>query len=588
MPYKNEDKMTADHQEAPANGARINQNPGRFPWLKTYPPDVDWPAPLRPLALPAMLEKTASEFAGLACTYFLGATLSYGHLAMLVDRVAAGLQRRGVGKGVNVGIFLPNTPTFIIFYYGILKAGGTVVNFNPLYTVEEITRQARDARLHMMVTLDLAALFPKVEALLANGAVSSAVVCRFADLLPAVKSILFRLFKRKEIVDWRKSPQSRDIIAYRDLIDNEGKPESVTIDAENDVAVLQYTGGTTGIPKGAMLTHANLSINTQQNILWATDLTQGEERVMGILPLFHVFAMTTVMNFAIAKAATIVLMPRFDLKGALQLIRKMRPTLMPGVPTLYNALMNAPDLAPGDLASLKFCVSGGAALPIEIKRGFEKVSGCKLVEGYGLSETSPSATANPVSGKNKEGSIGIPLPGTRISIRSLNDPSEELALGENGEICIAGPQVMKGYWQRPKETADAMVGEFLRTGDVGYMDVEGYTFIVDRIKDIIICSGFNVYPRVVEEAIYQYPGVEEVTVVGIPDNYRGEAPKAFIRLRSGVKATKEEILKFLEPKLSQIEMPSEIEFWDELPKTLIGKLSKKELRAETSADGAEN
>jgi long-chain acyl-CoA synthetase len=250
--------------------------------------------------------------------------------------------------------------------------------------------------------------------------------------------------------------------------------------------------------------------------------------------------------------------------------------------------MNATDLKPGDLASLKFCVSGGAPLPIEIKRGFEKASGCHLVEGYGLSETSPSATANPIAGTNKEGSIGIPLPGTRVSIRSLDDPAQEVSLGENGEICIAGPQVMKGYWQRPKETADVMMGEFLRTGDVGYMDVEGYTFIVDRIKDIIICSGFNVYPRVVEEAIYQYPGVEEVTVVGVPDTYRGEAPKAFVKLKTGTTATKQDILKFLEPKLSKIEMPSEIEFRDVLPKTMIGKLSKKELRAEMGNNGAKS
>jgi long-chain acyl-CoA synthetase len=256
---------------------------------------------------------------------------------------------------------------------------------------------------------------------------------------------------------------------------------------------------------------------------------------------------------------------------------------MPGVPTLYNALMTSKGLREGDLASLKFCISGGAPLPIEIKRGVEAASGSALVEGYGLSETSPVATCNPVSGASKEGSIGIPLPGTRISIRSLENPAKEVMLGENGEICIAGPQVMKGYWQRPKETADVMVGEFLRTGDVGFMDTEGYTFIVDRIKDMIISSGFNVYPRKNEDALYEFQGVEEVTVVGIPDNYRGEAPKAFIKMRPGVTATKEDVLRFLEPKLSKIEMPAQIEFRDELPKTLIGKLSKKELRAEMKA-----
>ncbi len=581
--------MTADHQEAFANGVQLGPTgQGRYPWLKTYPKEVDWRAPLKPMPLPALLETTAKQFGGKDCTYFLGKSLTYAEVNALADRVAAGLQQRGVRKGVNVGLFLPNSPTFVIFYYGILKAGGTVVNFNPLYTVEEITRQAQDARLQMMVTLDLAALFPKVDALLTNGTISAAVVCPFSELLPGGKSILFKLFKRKDLADWRKSPNSGRIIAYRTLIENDGKPDKITIDPKDDVAVLQYTGGTTGIPKGAMLTHANLSINAQQNVLWAPELVQGEERVMGILPFFHVFAMTTVMNFAIAKAATMLLLPRFEVSDALKLVRNKKATFLPGVPTLYTALMNAPQLKPGDLTSLKYCISGGAPLPMEVKRGFEKASGCSLVEGYGLSESSPTATCNPVSGKSKECSIGIPMPGTRISIRSLDDPAQELPLGENGEICIAGPQVMKGYWQRPKETADVMVGEFLRTGDVGYMDVEGYTFIVDRIKDIIICSGFNVYPRVVEEAIHEFPGVEEVTVIGIPDKYRGQAPKAFVKLKRDVTATKEEVFKFLEAKLSKIEMPSEIEFRDVLPKTMIGKLSKKELRAEREPDGSES
>ncbi len=580
--------MDPNRGEALANGVERAQAPVRYPWLKTYPANVDWYAPLHAVPLQSLLEKTAAEYGNRDCCNFLGKTLTYSEIDALAKRVAEGLQKRGVGKGVSVGLFLPNTPTFIIFYYGILKAGGTVVNFNPLYTVEELAHQARDAKVQIMVTLDLAALFPKVEALLANGAVPSAVICPFAPLLPGVKSLLFRLLKKKDLAAWRTSPQSAKLIAYDELIDNSGKPKPVAVDPVNDVAVLQYTGGTTGIPKGAMLTHANLSINTHQSVLWGPDLVQGGERVMGILPFFHVFAMTSVMNLGVAKAATIILVPRFELIEGLKLIRKVKPTVMPGVPTLYNALMNAKSLKPGDLSSLKFCVSGGAPLPIEIKRGFEKISGCALVEGYGLSETSPTATCNPVSGVSKEGSIGIPVPGTRISIRSLEDPTREVPLGENGEICIAGPQVMKGYWQRPMETADVMVGEFLRTGDVGFMDVEGYTFIVDRIKDLIICSGFNVYPRVIEEAIYQFPGVEEVTVLGIPDNYRGEAPKAFIKLKDGVTATKADVLKFLEPKLSKIEMPSEIEFRSELPKTMIGKLSKKELRAEMKANGVKS
>lgn len=573
--------MDPQRNEAPASGAE----PVRYPWLKTYPKNVNWTAPLQGISVQSMLEKTAADHGDRACCDFLGNTFTYAEIDHLANRVAVGLQNRGVRKGVNVGLLLPNSPTFIIFYYGILKAGGTVVNFNPLYTPDELAHQARDARLSLMVTLDLAALFPKAEALIAKGAVNAVVVAPFAALLPGVKSVLFKLLKRKDSADWRNSPHIARLIAYDDLIGNDGKPNRLPVDPASDIAVLQYTGGTTGTPKGAMLTHANLTINAQQAALWAPDLAQGGESVMGILPFFHVFAMTSVMNLAVLKAATMILVPRFELNSGLKLIRKVKPTMMPGVPTLYNALMNSPNLRPGDLASLKFCISGGAPLPLEVKRGFEKVSGCSLVEAYGLSETSPGATCNPVSGPTKEGSIGVPLPGTRVSIRSLEDPAEELKLGQSGEICIAGPQVMKGYWQRPKETADTMVGEFLRTGDVGYMDAEGYTFIVDRIKDIIICSGFNVYPRAIEEAIYEFPGVEEVTVLGIPDNYRGEAPKAYIKLRQGVTATKADILKFLEPKLSKIEMPADVEFRADLPKTIIGKLSKKELRAELKANG---
>jgi long-chain acyl-CoA synthetase len=401
-----------------------------------------------------------------------------------------------------------------------------------------------------------------------------------------VKSGLFRLLKSGDLSSWKSSAQAGKIIAYDDLTNNDGKPEPVSIDPDNDVAVLQYTGGTTGTPKGAMLTHSNLTINVDQVMRWAPGLIAGEEEIMGILPFFHVFGMTVVMNFAIGIGATMVLMPRFELNQALKIIKAKKPTLMPGVPTLYNALLTSPALQKGTLASLKFCFSGGAPLPLEVKRSFEAASGCALVEGYGLSETSPVATANPLVGTNKSGSIGIPLPATRISIRSLEDPDKELSLGENGEICIAGPQVMKGYWQRPKETADAMSGEFFRTGDVGYMDAEGYTFIVDRMKDIIICSGFNVYPRRIEEAIYEFPAVQEVTVLGIPDNYRGEAPKAYVKLREGMEATTADIMKFLEHKLSKIEMPAQIEFRDELPKTMIGKLSKKELRAEMKQTNA--
>jgi long-chain acyl-CoA synthetase len=299
-----------------------------------------------------------------------------------------------------------------------------------------------------------------------------------------------------------------------------------------------------------------------------------------VLPLFHVFAMTVVMNMGLAKAATIILMPRFQLDEALALISKEKPTMMPAVPTIFTAIMNHPKLKSFDLSSMKFCISGGAPLPLEVKLKFEKLTGSSVVEGYGLSEASPVVTCNPMAGEPVAGSIGPPLPQTIVSLRDLSDPSIEVPKGERGELCVKGPQVMKGYWKKPNDTANQFIGDYLRTGDVAMMDDNGFFFIVDRIKDLIICSGFNVYPRRIEEAIYEHPAVEEVTVIGIKDNYRGEAPKAFIKLKAGMSATAPDIMKHLEPKISKMELPAQIEFRDALPKTMIGKLSKKELVAE--------
>ena len=554
-----------------------------FVWLKTYPAGVKWDAEFQPQPLGRMLDDTVNRYPDRTCTYFLGKTMTYREIGVLADRAARGLQEMGVSKGTKVGLLLPNCPTYVIFFYAILKAGGTVVNFNPLYTVEELTHQVKDSHTEIMVTLDLKVLFDKVDALLAADTLPKAVVSSFAALLPSLKSVLFRLFKSGDLAKPQRSAQIARITPEADVLANDGGVLEPDILPGEDVAVLQYTGGTTGTPKGAMLTHANLSINVQQVEAWATDLDRGNERIMGILPFFHVFGMTTVLNLSVATGGEMVLMPKFELVNALELIDKTKPSVLPGVPTLYNAMMHHPELDKYDLSSLRFCISGGASLPIEVKRGFEKLSGCKLVEGYGLSETSPVATCNPLEGPVVEGSIGIPLPGTVVSIRAIDEPDKELAIGEDGEICISGPQVMAGYWEKPEDNKDVFVGEFLRTGDVGHMDEDGFIFIVDRLKDMINCSGFKVYPRRIEEAIYEFPAVEEVTVVGIPDEYRGEAPKAFIKLREGQTATTDEIFAFLKPKISKLEMPSEIEFRDELPKTMVGKLSKKELRAESEA-----
>ncbi len=556
------------------------------PWLRHYPAGVVWDQRLTAAPLFSLLDNAVARHGRRPCTDFLGKVLTYAEIGGLVDRAAAGLQRLGVGKGSKVGLFLPNTPTFVIYYFAVLKAGGTVVNYNPLYTLEELAHQIKDSNTELMITLDLKVLFDKVESLLQSGTLKRAVVASFPALLPAPKSLLFKLFKSRELANPGRSPAAGKVIAEADLVVGGGRLDPPAIDPDKDVAVLQYTGGTTGTPKGAMLTHANAYINVQQVVAWAPGLEEGNERILGILPFFHVFAMTVVMNFSVARASLMIMMPRFVLNDAMKLIDKAKPTCMPGVPTLFNAIMSHPKLGSYDLSSLKFCISGGAPLPLEVKQRFERLTGCKLVEGYGLSEASPVVTCNPLEGPVKEGSIGIPLPGTVISLRAIEDPSKEVPLGEKGEICVLGPQVMKGYWQKPEETAQQFVGPFLRTGDVARMDEDGFIFIEDRIKDLIISSGYNVYPRRIEEAIYTHPAVAEVTVIGIKDKHRGEAPKAFIKLKPGAKADRHDILRHLEPKISRLEIPAEIEFRDTLPKTLIGKLSKKELKAEESARAA--
>jgi long-chain acyl-CoA synthetase len=568
--------MTSAAQAAATNPVQS----AAYQWLTRYPQNIDWHQKLTPAPLFELLDSAAAKYGARPCTNFLGKVLTYREIAQAVDRTAAGLQKLGVTKGTKVGLFMPNCPTFIIYYFATLKAGGTVVNYNPLYTLDELAFQVKDSETELMVTLDLKLLFDKVEGLMKSGALKRSVVASFPALLPGAKSVLFKLFKGKELSDPAKSSVAANIIFDADVGNKAGNYQKPPIDAYNDVAVLQYTGGTTGTPKGAMLTHANIYCNVRQVLAWSTDIEMGKERVLGALPFFHVFAMTVVMLYGVATAAEIIIMPRFVLDDAMKLIDKSKPTVMPGVPTMFNAMLNHPKLKSFDLSSLKFCLSGGAPLPLEVKQKFEKITGCKLVEGYGLSEASPVVTSNPIEGPVKENSIGQPIPGTIVSLRDLGDPNREVALGEKGEICIKGPQVMKGYWNRPEETANQFIGEYLRTGDVGVMDEDGFIFIVDRIKDLIICSGYNVYPRRIEEAIYEHPAVEEVTVIGIKDDYRGEAPKAFIKLKAGSTATKEDIVKHLEPKISKIEMPAEIEFRDALPKTMIGKLSKKELKAE--------
>jgi len=505
----------------------------------------------------------------------MGVSTTYGELYEQVGRLAAGLQARGIKKGDRLGLCLPNSPYFVAAYYAALEAGATVVNFNPLYTEEELRSQIVDSGVVLMFTLDLRPLYAKVAAAAEGSALKTLVICPLAQILSPGRRLLFRLLKWHQIVSARGDPRNQSFSA---LLEHGPRPTRVKVDPQTDVALLQYTGGTTGRPKAAMLSHKNVASNTAQVRMWLGKIDPAGERILAVLPFFHVFAMTAVMNLGIACGGELILLPRFEIKTLLKTIHRLRPTIFFGVPTIFAAVNAYSDLKRYDLSSIRYCISGGAPLPVKIKNRFEALTGCVLVEGYGLSETSPVLTCNPLHCGGRENSIGLPLPGTEIEVRCLDNLKKRAKTGERGELCVRGPQVMLGYWQRPEEERDAFVDGWLRTGDVGHVDSDGYFYLTDRLKEIIIVSGYNVYPRIIEDTLYRHPDVEEAVVVGISDPEKGEVPKAFIKLRPGAKVSEDDILHFAGEHLNPIEHPVALEFRSELPKTLIGKHSKKELR----------
>lgn len=537
-------------------------------------PETEGPIPLRSVS--AMFEEAVRTYGNRPAMEFLGRKWTYTRLGQLVDRAARGLQNLGVGPGVKVGLCLPNTPYSLIFFFAVVKAGGIVVNFNPLYVERELIHQIKDSETTVMVVMDLAAIYTKVAAVADTAGLKKLIVCPMGGVLTGVKSALFSVLKRKELAT---VPYSDRIVPYETVMRDDRPPSPVAIDPATDIAVLQYTGGTTGVPKGAMLSHANITANCEQVRRHFTQVIPGKERMLAVLPFFHVFGMTCVMNYGLVIGSELILLPRFDMKQALATIVRTKPTLMPGVPTLFIALTKGATEAKVDMSSIRDCISGGAPLPQEVRERFEHLSGGKICVGYGLTETTPVLTINPVNGV-RDGSVGKPLQETRLEIRSLEDPGVVLGRNQRGEVCARGPQVMLGYWKRRDETEKVMVEGALRTGDVGYIDDDGYLVLVDRIKDLIICGGYNVYPHVLEEALYQHPAVAEAVVIAVPDTYRGQAPKAFVTLRDGHDAAPEEIMEFLKGYVSKIEMPKAIEIRDSLPKTAVGKLSKKELIAE--------
>lgn len=539
------------------------------PGEQYYPDGVHWDDPIERGTLPDLLSQAARDFGARPVIEFRDRPISYAELESLAEVAASAYLRAGYGKGSSVALFLGNTPDHPINFFGALKAGCRVAHLSPLDGEVALVHKLTDSGARVLVTSNLSALLPTALKFLAKGVVDRLIVCE-DDHWGKVGTPQTAL------------PDNPAVVTYRQFVDGAVKPAQWPGIGVDDVALLQYTGGTTGLPKGAMLSHGNLTAAVSIYDVW-TKPSRAErneiERVICVLPLFHIYALTIVLLSSIRLGYLISLHQRFDVEAVMRDIEVKRATYFPGVPTMWIAIASLPDLDKRDLSSLVVAGSGGAPLPVEVAKVFERRVGLKLKSGWGMSETSSPGTAHPKEGPDKPGSIGLMLPGIEIDVVSLQDPTKVLGADEVGELRIRGPNVTKGYWNRPKETAQAFVGDRFLTGDIGYMDADGYLFLVDRKTDMIISGGFNVYPQMIEQAIYTHPSVHEVIVIGIPDDYRGEAAKAFIKLRDGAAPfTLDELRAHLDGKVGRHELPAALEFVADLPRTPVGKLSRHELR----------
>ncbi len=544
------------------------------PWVKSYPKEVPLSLDYPEVGAFYLLERGVQVAGSRDALVFFGKRTSYQELYRATLSLAASLQRIGVEKGTRVALLLPNCPVYPMAYYALLKIGAIVVQLNPMYTPYELNQLLEDSGAQIAITLDILAV--KFQEALERGLVDRLIVARMKEFLPFPLNLLFPLKVRKE-PRLDSSRYGERVMDFAPLVGSPQRPTPVEVDPDEDVAVFQYTGGTTGISKAAMLTHSNLVANTVQTRAWTYKSKDAREVVMCVLPFFHVYGMTAAMNVGFYMGSTLILVPRFDVKEVVKLIGKYKVTMFPGVPTIYVAINQYAAQHKVDLSSVEVCISGGAPLPVEVAQEFERITGGKVVEGYGLSEASPVTHANPVWGKRKFGSIGLPFPDTDARVVDP-ETGEDLLVGEVGELVVQGPQVMKGYWNRPKETAQALRNGWLHTGDMAKMDEEGYFYIVDRKKDMIISGGYNIYPREVEEVLYEHPKIMEAAVIGVPHDYKGEIVKAYVVLKKGEKLTVEEVVEFCKGRLAPYKVPKEVEFADDLPKSMIGKVLRRELK----------
>jgi long-chain acyl-CoA synthetase len=541
----------------------------RLPWTAQYPRDVPAsPAATPPLSMPDLLDRAAAGFGGSVALSLGDHRWTYTEMQALVARVARGLQDLGVGHGDRVAVMMPNHPAVPVWFFGALSIGAALVSINSLFAAGQIEHMLTDGGARVLLTLDSSDTISKAMPLLKKGLLDRIVTASAGagELAPRLSGPAPDLGK--------------NVLSLQALLNNDGRYDSPVINPAETLAVLQYTGGTTGAPKGAMLTHANLTTNAQQTRIWFPFLQDGIERLLIPLPFSHITGITVCMTFSVLLAAELLVVPRFVPDEALALLRQRRPTFFGGVPTIFIALLMTNAMTTDDWKSVKAILCGGAPLPPDVLGKFESVSGVRVRQIYGSTELSPAATIMPANPDEPRGSVGLPIPGTTVEIRDTGDPGKRMACGESGEIVVAGPQVMKGYWHRKDETDRSMVDGFFRTGDIGYLDDKGYLFIVDRLKDMIIAGGYNIYPANVESAVYSHPAVAEAIVIGVPDTYRGETVKAFVVLRGDATLTLEELQAHLKDRLSPIEMPRHLEIRSQLPKTVVGKLSRLELRRE--------
>jgi len=545
------------------------------PWLAHYDKGVPEFVKYEETCIPEFLNRSAQKFPDTTALFFQGYKVTFRELKEMVDRFAVCLADFGVQKGDSVAILLPNVIPCVVGYYGILKIGATVVMNNPLYTDRELEHQFNDSGSKLLITLDL--LGNRMIDLRPKTSIKQIIYTSIGDYLPFPKSLLFPLVGKKKGLkaDVKQAP---DVYRWKDVLARAtGQAPEVNLSFD-DTAMYQYTGGTTGVSKGVMLTHSNLSKQVQHIRSWFPGFNDGEEISLGALPFFHVFGLSTVMNLSIYAGWGNILVPKPQPDPLLEAISKFKPTFAALVPTMFIGLLNHPGIDQADLTSIKGCFSGSAPLPLEVIRDFETKTGSTIVEGFGMTESSPVTHINPFIGERKVGSIGLPIPDTDCRIVDLSDGETDMPAGESGELLVKGPQVMKGYWNKPEATAETLTDGWLHTGDIAKMDEDGYFYIVDRKKDMIISGGYNVYPRDIEEVFFEHPKVLEAAALGVPHPKRGEQVKVFVVLKEGETGTEEEFLSYCKDKLAAYKLPTMIEFRDELPKTNVGKVLKKDLR----------